>query len=90
MIDLLKWAINRQEKSKDSARRRLQVILLLDRVRIAPERMEALRQDILQTVSNYLVVDESSVAIEMQRLGQAVVLVSNIQVRDVMREVAAA
>ena len=35
MIELLRWALQRHEKSKDSARQRLRMILVLDRVGIS-------------------------------------------------------
>ena len=39
MIDFLRWALQRHERSKDSARKRLQLILVLDRVGMATEQM---------------------------------------------------
>ena len=86
MIDLLRWALQRHEGSKDAARRRLRLILVLDRIGIAQEHMEAMKRDILQVVSRYLVIDEDSVEMDMQRSDGSVVLVSNIPVRAVVRE----
>jgi cell division topological specificity factor len=85
MLDLLKWALQRHEKSKDTARKRLRVILVLDRVGLAPEQMEAMKRDIVGAVSKYLVVDEESVEMDMKRLDESLVLASNIQVKDIVR-----
>ncbi len=85
MIDLLRWALQKREPSKDSARRRLQLILVLDRIGVSPEHMEAMKRDIIQTVSRYLVVDEESVEMDMRRIDQSLVLVSNIQVKERVR-----
>ena len=67
MIDLLRWALQKHERSKDAARQRLQVILVLDRVGLAPEHMEAMKRDIIEAVSRYLVVDKDSIEMDMQR-----------------------
>ena len=85
MIDLLRWAIQRQERSKDTARKRLHLILVLDRVGMAPELMEAMKRDIIQVVSRYLVVEEDSIEMDMKRFNESLVLVSNIQVKEVVR-----
>ena len=85
MLDLLKWALQRHETSKETARKRLRVILVLDRVGLAPGQMEAMKRDIVGAVSKYLVVDEESVEMDMKRLDESLVLASNIQVKDIVR-----
>ena len=85
MIDLLRWALQRQEKSKDAARKRLQLILVIDRIGLSQHRMEVMKRDFLDVVSRYLVVDEDTIEMDMQRSGNSLVLVSNIQVSDVVR-----
>ena len=88
MLDLLKWALQRHERSKDAARTRLKVILVLDRIGITAEHMEAMKKDIIEVVSKYLVVDEDSIEMDMQRSEDSMVLVSNIQIKDVIRSFA--
>ena len=83
MIDLLRWALQRQERSKDTARKRLQLILVLDRIGMAPEQMEAMKRDIIEVVSRYLIVEEESIELEIRRSDTSLILVSNIPVRDV-------
>ena len=88
MIDLLRWALQRQERSKDTARQRLQLILVMDRVGLAKEHMEAMKADIIQAVSKYMVVDHESIEMGMRRSGESLILVSNIQVKDIIRAAA--
>ena len=83
MIDLLRWALQRQERSKDTARKRLQLILVLDRIGMVPEQMEAMKRDIIEVVSRYLIVEEESIELEIRRSDTSLILVSNIPVRDV-------
>ena len=89
MIDLIKWALHKRERSKDAATKRLQLILVLDRIGMAPDQLEAMRRDLLQAVSKHLVVDEESLEMDIQRSEDSLVLVSNIQVQDVIKPVAA-
>ena len=85
MIDLLRRALQRHEQSKDAARKRLQLILVMDRIGMAPEYLEAMKRDFLEVVSRYLVVVEDSIDMDMERHDNSLVLVSNIQVRELVR-----
>ena len=89
MIDLLRWALQKQERSKDSARKRLQLVLVLDRIGMSAERIDAMKGDIIQAVSRYLDVEDGSIEVDIQRSGDSIILVSNIQVRELIRTFAA-
>ena len=89
MIDFLRWALQKHERTKETARNRLQLILVLDRIGISIEHLDAMKADIIEAVSRYLVVDEDSIEMEIERSDTSLVLVSNIQVRDVARSVVA-
>ncbi len=89
MLDLLKWALQRHERSKDAAKQRLKVILVIDRIGITAEHMETMKKDIIEVVSKYLVVDEESIEMDMRRSEDSMVLVSNIQIKDVVRSFSA-
>ena len=67
-----------------TARQRLQVVLVHDRLGLAPHILEQMREEILRIVSRYLEVDEGA-QVEVQRKGQRVVLLANIPVRDIAR-----
>jgi cell division topological specificity factor len=90
MIDLLRWALQRQERSKDAAHRRLQLILVMDRMGVSAEMMEAMKRTIIAGLSEYIVVDEDSAEVDIRREGESMVLVSNIQVKEVVRSFATA
>ena len=57
----------------------------MDRVGLAPEYMEAMKQDIIEVVSKYLAVDKDSIEVDMRRSEDSLVLVSNIQVKEVVK-----
>ena len=52
---------------------------------MAPEYLEAMKRDFLEVVSRYLVVVEDSIDMDMERHDNSLVLVSNIQVRELVR-----
>ena len=85
MLNLLKRLLSEHEKSSETARRRLRMVLVMDRVGLASEYLIAMRDDILQVVSRYLVVEQEAVELEVRRTGDSVTLVSNIPIKDIVR-----
>jgi cell division topological specificity factor len=74
-----------QESSGDIARRRLQLVLVHDRTGLSHEAMESMKQNLLEVVSKYLVIDHNSVQIEVRRENESVMFVCNMLVNDVVR-----
>ncbi len=89
MLDFLYWVLNRRENSKDTARERLHVALMRDRVDVAPEVLESLKRDILAAVSRYMVLGDDFQDIQLVRRDESAILVSNIRVKEVRRWAAA-
>ena len=95
MRDLLRWLIKQREtlrksveervRSKDTARRRLQLVLMHDRLDLSPDMMEEMKREIWEVVSRYMVVEDEFLEFDIRRLDELVVLVSNIQVKDLNR-----
>ena len=83
MRDLLRWLFGLSEKntqtSSEIARERLRLVLIQDRVELAPDMMQQMKQEILEVVSRYMVVEEDFVEFEVRRLEDLVMLVSNIR-----------
>ncbi len=88
MLDFVRWLLGQRElaknreRTKDTARQRLQLVLIQDRLDLAPEKIEAMKREIWEVVSRYLVVEEDFLEFDIRRLDELVVLVSNIQVKD--------
>ena len=95
MLEFLRWLLNQRdfdkerENTKDTARQRLQLVLMHDRLDLPPETMESLKTEIYEVVSRYLVVEEDFMELEIRRLDELMVLVSNIQVKELDRLVTA-
>ena len=58
--------------SKETARRRLQLVLVQDRVGLSQDLLESLKNDLLDTISRYLVIDRQAVDMEVTRSGDSV------------------
>jgi cell division topological specificity factor len=75
----------KKEKSKDTAKKRLQLVLIHDRTDISPEMMENLRRDLIGVISNYLDIEEDKIELDFSKEERSVALVANIPVKNVKR-----
>ncbi|MED5587501.1 MAG: cell division topological specificity factor MinE [Chloroflexota bacterium] len=91
MRELLRWLFNISGKeldqatemlSKDTAKQRLKLVLIQDRLELAPEKLEEMKNEIWEVVSKYMVVDDDFMEFEVRRMDDLTVLVSNIEVKD--------
>jgi len=95
MLEFLRWLLNQRdfdkerENTKDTARQRLHLVLMHDRLDLPPDTMESMKQEIYEVVARYLVVEEDFMEFEIRRLDELMVLVSNIQVKELDRLVPA-
>jgi cell division topological specificity factor MinE len=73
----------RGKGSKEEARNRLQMVLVLDRLGLSSEQMEALRKDILETISRHIPIDSERVKIDFVHQHTPAEVVINAPVRRV-------
>ncbi len=91
MLEFLRWLINQREsdknreKTKDTARQRMRLVLMHDRLDLAPDSMDNMKREIWEVVSRYMVVEDDFMEFEIRRLDELMVLVSNIQVKELDR-----
>lgn len=64
--------------SSSKAKDRLQFILVHDRINLSPERMDAMKQEILAVISKYVSVDSDNVDIALQQRSRNSLLVAEI------------
>ena len=81
MLDSL-LSIFKKEKSGKVAKKRLQMVLIQDRASVSPEVMEKLRDDIIQVISKYMVINKSDMEISLENVEDSVALVANIPVQN--------
>ena len=80
MLKQLVRLLRRNQKSKDVAKSRLQLILVQDRIGIDEQLMRALQTDMTALLSRYFELEQDGIEMEMQREGQSMALVANIPV----------
>ena len=74
-----------RKRSAESAKERLQLVLVHDRTDLTPRQLEALKDDLLKAISNYIDIDPDAVQIGLERDGRSQRLVADIPLRSVSR-----
>ncbi len=82
---LIRW-LHRGNLSKDTARIRLQHILVIDRTGVAPEILEALRDDMLEIISKYFEIKSEDLKMQLKSDEDSMALVANIPVIKIKRQ----
>lgn len=70
----------RKDDSSQVAAGRLKGAVSLDRLSVTPAMMESIRNDVIKTISRYLVIDESAMTLAVQAQGRTVALAASIPV----------
>ena len=71
----------RRKKSANSAKERLQLVLIHDRTDLKPAELEALKDDLIETISRHVEIDPSGVVIHVAQDGRSQRLVADIPLR---------
>ena len=74
-----------RRRSADSAKERLQLVLVHDRTDLTPGELEALKDELLQTISRYIEFDPDAVQIGLERDGRTQRLIADILVKNAIR-----
>ncbi len=86
MIDLLKLLgfkkDEKENKSKDIAKERLQFVLVHDRINLSPEEMKSLREEMLEVLKKYIDVDDQNVKMELNKKEDIMALVANFPINN--------
>ena len=77
--------ITGRKRSAQSAKERLQLVLIHDRTDITQVELEALKDDILAVISRHIEIDPDAVHIDVERNGREHRLVADIPLRSVTR-----
>jgi cell division topological specificity factor len=71
------------KKSARSAKERLQLVLIHDRTDLSPGALEALKDDLIATISRHVQIEPDSVRIEVENEGRSQRLVADIPLRPI-------
>jgi cell division topological specificity factor len=83
MLDFLTRFFRREETSGTQAKERLRLVLLSDRVSLAPETFDAMKLEMLSVVQRYLDIDESGLDVHFENAERRFMLLANIPVVSV-------
>ena len=84
--NFIKWFQKDDGNAGAVAKRRLQLVLVNNRVGLTPDLMDQLKNDIMVVVSKYFEVDQESTEFNVERSEDSIALVSNIGVKRVLRK----
>lgn len=74
-----------RKRSAESAKERLQLVLVHDRTDLTTTQLEALKDDLLRAISQYIDIDREAVQIGLERDGRSQRLVADIPLRNASR-----
>jgi len=74
-----------KKASADSAKERLQLVLIHDRTDLTPAELDALRDDLIATISRHVEIDVQSMQIGVEHDGRSQRLVADIPIKSAPR-----
>ncbi len=80
----MSW-FTRKQSAAESAKERLQLVLIHDRTDLTPAELEALKDDLIKAISRHIEIDPSAVQIGLERAGREQRLVADIPLKGVTR-----
>ncbi len=81
----MNWFGLGRKRSAQSAKERLQLVLIHDRTNMTAEELTALKDELLQVISRHVDIDTSAVQIALEHDGRSQRLVADIPLRSVTR-----
>ncbi len=85
MLSILRRFLG-DRSSGQIARKRMQFVLMHDRVDITPDMMEAVKNDIIKVLSRYMEIDNRSIKVDLEQGKDFMALISNVQIKRVYRQ----
>lgn len=74
-----------KKTSADSAKERLQLVLIHDRTDLTPAELELLRDDLIATISRHVEIDVTAMQFGMEHDGRSQRLVADIPIKSAAR-----
>jgi cell division topological specificity factor len=71
-----------KKHSAESAKERLQLVLIHDRTDLTPAELDSLKDDLIETISRHVEIDAQAVQIGMEHDGRSQRLVADIPIKN--------
>ncbi len=81
MSSFVERLFNRNNKSANTAKERLQLVLIHDRTDLSPAQLDLLRDELVDVISKYVSIDRQAVRINMSHEGREQRLIADIPLR---------
>ena len=75
-----------KKNSAESAKERLQLVLIHDRTDLTPAELDSLKDDLIATISRHVEIDEGSMQIGLEHDGRSQRLVADIPLKAARRQ----
>lgn len=75
----------REKNTGKTARKRMQMVLMHDRLDLTPDVMDQLKDDILEVLSRYMDIDQETMSVDLEQGNDYTALVSNVHIKRVYR-----
>ena len=79
------WRDKDKVGSKHVAKERLKLVLVHDRVNACPQLLEALKEDLIRVIREYIEIDEEALDVSFDSMENTVALVANIPVLKIKK-----
>src|SRR5215469_10106008 len=83
MLDFITRFFKREETSKTLAKERLRLVLMSDRVSLAPDTFDDMKVELLSVIRRYLEIDERALDMHFENLERQFALLASIPVLKV-------
>lgn len=85
MIEAIFKKLFAKEKSKDTAKKRLKLALVYDKLEVSDDLISSLQQDIVDVISKYFIIDKDSINLDIKRSDDYSSLVLNTPILSARR-----
>jgi cell division topological specificity factor len=75
------------DASKNVAKERLKLVLVHDRASVSSDMLQALKEDLIKVISNYMEIDENAIEVSLNSEDDSIALVANIPVLRMKRSI---
>ena len=83
MLEFITRFFRRDEASSSLAKERLRLVLMSDRVSLAPETFDAMKCEMLSVLQHYLEIDEPNLDVHFENAERRFMLLANVPVVQV-------
>lgn len=82
MLDFISKFFKKGKTSKESAKERLQLVLIHDRISLPPHLLEQMKGELIEVIKRFTEIDEDALDIGIDSSERTVTLVANIPLKS--------